>query len=670
MARTKADLKSGKLSIHTENIFPIIKKWLYSEHDIFLRELISNAIDALNKRKAADPDVDEKTLKIEIKVNKKKKTLQVIDNGIGMTASEIKKYINQIAFSGAEDFIEKFKDKQSNIIGHFGLGFYSSFMVAQKVTIDSLSYKANSKPAFWECEGEAEYKSDAGIQSKVGTTVTVHLNKDSHEYLEESKVKELIEKYSNFMPFPIEFNKEVVNQKEALWLRKPKDVTDEEYKEFYKKLFHDWEDPLFWIHLNVDFPFNLKGILYFPKIKSQLDINAGKVKLYCNNVFVADDLKGIIPEFLLLLRGGVDIPEIPLNVSRSFLQHDKQVMKISQYIIKKVADSLKNIFQEDRKKYEAFWGDIDQFIKYGILTDEKFNEAMREYIIFKSTQGDFVTIKEYCERNKTKDKPQKIYYAPGEDTQVTYLNMMKEQGIEVIYSSSVLDNHLFQNLEMKGWDVTFVRIDSEINENLVDKDKTEIVDAENKTFSEKIKEIFNKTLNTNIEASFNKDNYAEFIKKYPESISILAPFSRTKDDFTYIKPYDITPAAREKLGEKAFESILEKTHFEVQAEVKHLKSKDIPAMIVFNEFMRRFQEMNFLERQAENDMLKNHTIIVNMENDTIKKILTFSGKGKNEEVELLVKFVHELALLEQKRFSGKELQAFIEKSNKVLKLIG
>jgi molecular chaperone HtpG len=541
MSEPKQTNKTGKLSIHTENIFPIIKKWLYSEHDIFLRELISNAVDAISKRKAIEPDLDEKDLKIEIKVNKKKNAIEVIDHGIGMTATEVKKYINQIAFSGAEDFVEKFKDKQANIIGHFGLGFYSTFMVAKKVTIDSLSYKKNSKPAYWECEGDIEFTLKEGKQSEVGTTVTVYLNKDNHEYMEDFKIKELIETYSNFTPFPIEFNKEIVNQKEALWLRKPKDVTEEEYKEFYNKLFHDYNDPLFWIHLNVDFPFNLKGILYFPKIKNQIDINTGKVKLFCNNVFVADDLKGIIPEFLLLLRGGIDIPDIPLNVSRSFLQQDQQVAKISQFIIKKVADSLTEIFKSDRKKYEGFWEDINQFIKYGILTNEKFSDSMREIVIFKSSQEDFVTVKEYQERNKSKDKPQKIYYAQSEDTQVSYLKLMKEQGIEVIFSSSFLDNHLFQDLEMKNKDVTFIRIDSEINENLIDNDEKEVVDAESKTISDKIKEIFNSTLNEKIEASFSKDSYGKFIKKYPEAVSILAPFIRTQDDFTYVKSYEIIP---------------------------------------------------------------------------------------------------------------------------------
>lgn len=662
--------KKGKISIHTENIFPIIKKWLYSEHDIFLRELISNSVDALNKRKAVDPDVKEEDLKIQIKLNEKKKTIQVIDNGIGMNATEIKKYINQIAFSGAEDFVEKYKDKQSSIIGHFGLGFYSSFMVSKKVTIDSLSYKKNSKPAYWECEGNPEYKTHAGKRKKIGTTVTVHLNEDNEEYAEEDKVKELIETYSNFMPFSIYLNKEKepINQKEALWLRKPNDVTDKEYKEFYKELFHDHQDPLFWIHLNVDFPFNLKGILYFPKISNQIDMNKGKVKLFCSNVFVADDLKGIIPEFLLLLRGGIDIPEIPLNVSRSFLQEDKQVKKISKFIIKKVSDSLREIYKEDRKKYEGFWEEINQFIKYGILTNDKFSDAMRELVIFKTTNDDYITIEEYKKRNKSKEKSAKIYYAQSEDTQVSYLNMMKEQGIEVIFSNSALDNHLFQHLEMKGDNISFVRIDSEINDNLVEKSK-EVVDEENKTISEKIQEIFNKRLNDKIEASFNKDNYAKFIEKYPKAVKALDPFSRTKDDFTYIKPYEISAKAKDEIGAEAFSEIVENAHLEVKAEVKHLKSKDIPAMILFNEFMRRFQEMNMMQQGGNNEMLKNHTIIINNQNETIKNIVQYAENGKDKEVDLLVKYIHNLALLEQKRFTGKELKDFIEISNEVLKLI-
>jgi molecular chaperone HtpG len=661
--------KTGKLQIHTENIFPIIKKWLYSEHDIFLRELISNSIDAMQKRKALEPELKDEELKVQIKVNKKKKTIEVIDNGIGMTATEIKKYINQIAFSGAEDFVEKFKDKQAAIIGHFGLGFYSSFMVAERVTIDSLSYKKGTKPAYWECEGDTEYKLKEGSRKKVGTTVTVYLNKDNLEYLEDHKIKEIVEKYSNFMPFSIEFNKEVLNQKEALWNRKPKDVSEEEYKEFYKKMFHDYKDPLFWIHLNVDFPFNLKGILYFPKISNQIDLNQGKVKLFCNNVFVADDLKQVVPEFLLLLRGGIDIPEIPLNVSRSFLQQDKQVKQISQYIIKKIGDSLKEIFQEDRKKYEGFWDEIQHFIKYGMLTDEKFYEIMKDHVIFKTTNDDYVTVQEYKERNKSDAKPYKIFYASSEDMQVTYLNLMKEQGIEVIFANSIMDNHLFQQMEMKLPETNFVRIDSEINENLLHKEKTEVVDAQNRTESEKIKEIFDRILNDKVEASYSKDEYGEFIKKHPEAVNILTPYVRNQDDNTYINPYEIPPEVRAELAEGVFNEILGKAYLAVNTEVKHLKAENIPAMIVFNEFMRRFQEMNYLQQQGEVNFLKNHTIIVNSENEIIRKILKFQEKGETEKVKLLVNYIHELALLEQKQFSGKELHAFIEKSNKILQLL-
>ncbi|MDP8269453.1 MAG: molecular chaperone HtpG [Candidatus Tenebribacter davisii] len=660
------DKNTGKLSIHTENIFPIIKKWLYSEHDIFLREIISNSVDAMNKRKAIDSEFDGE-FKIEIKTNKKKKTIQIIDYGIGMTASEIKKYINQIAFSGAEDFVEKFKDKQSTIIGHFGLGFYSSFMVAKKVTIDSLSYKKGTKPAYWECEGETEYSASEGKSTTIGTTVTIHLNKDNEKYLEDNTLKELIEKYSNFMPFPIYVNKEKeqVNQTEALWLRKPKDVKEEEYKEFYKQLFHDYNDPLFWIHLNVDFPFNLKGILYFPKIQNQIDLNTGKVKLFCNNVFVADDLKGIIPEFLLLLKGGIDIPDIPLNVSRSFLQQDQQVQKISKFIIKKVADSLKDIFKTDRKKYEGFWEDINQFIKYGVLADDKFSDSIKDQLIFKTTDDDYVTIDEYKTRNKTDDKPQKIYYAQSEDTQVSYLKLMKEQGIGVIYSNSILDNHIFQQLEMKNNEVTFVRIDSEINENLIDKQ-----DEKKTVNSAKIEMIFNKALNDKIEASFSKDDYAKYLKKYPKAAIALTPFITTKDDNTKIKPYEINTKVKEEIGEEAYTEIVQKAFIEIKTETKHLKSKDIPAMIVFNEFMRRFQEMNMMNQPGNSmDMLKNHTLIVNPENEIIKKILKFNEKGEMDKVKMLTNHIHDLAMLEQKRFTGKELHAFIENANNVLKMI-
>ncbi len=602
---SEQEQQKGQLSIHTENIFPIIKKWLYSEHDIFARELISNAVDALHKRKSVDKSVKEEELRIEIKINKKKQTLEFIDYGIGMTRDEIERFINQIAFSGAEEFIEKYKDKQSNIIGHFGLGFYSSFMVGEKVTIDSLSWSKDAQPAYWECDGTTNYIIGEGKRKEVGTTVTVHLNKDSREYLDFSKIRDLIEKYSNFVPFPIELEKKVINQKEALWNRKPKDVPEEEYKTFYKEVFHDFQDPLFWIHLNVDYPFVLKGILYFPKISNQLELQRGKIKLYCNNVFVADNLTEFIPEFLLLLRGGIDIPDIPLNVSRSFLQQDQNVKKISKYIIKKVADYLNELFKEDRKKYEQYWEDIHQFIKYGAITEETFYEGVKDIIIFKNISGEYKTLQEYLETDKSDKKPRKIYYTSSEDTQLSYLNMMKDAGKEVIVAYELIDTHLFQHLEMKNGELTFVRIDSELNEDFVEKDKKELVDADNKTELDRIKEVFENGLG-------NKD---------------------------------------------------------IQVSVKRLKNMTVPGLVIFNEFMRRMQDMNNIIGNKEHSLLQHHEFVVNAENPIVKKILKLQAKGKIEEVKLLCQYLHNLSLMEQKQFTGKDLHDFIEKSHKILDLI-
>jgi len=661
--------EKGALSIHTENIFPIIKKWLYSQHDIFLRELISNATDALNKLKYAKPDLDEATLKIEVRLDKKKKTLQVIDNGIGMTDEEIRKYINQIAFSGAEEFIEKFKDVQSNIIGHFGLGFYSSFMVSDKVTIDSLSYQENAEPAFWECDGTTEYTMTKGKRKEAGTTVTVHFNDESNDYLETSKINEILEKYCNFMPYPIEFDGKTVNQKEALWNKKPNDVTEEEYKDFYKKLFHDWQDPIFWIHLNVDYPFNLKGILYFPKLRNEPDFFKGEVKLFCNNVFVADNLEDLIPEFLLLLKGGIDIPDIPLNVSRSFLQNDKQVQKITKYIVRKVADHFTETFKTDRKKYEQYWEDIQTFIKYGLLKDDEFFDSLKDMILFKSSSGDYVTLEEYKTKIPGTDEKTKVYYASSEDTQVSYLNMMKEQGIEVIFQTSPLDTHLFQKLEGKIEKTEFLRIDSELNDLLINKDKTELVDLDNKTDASKLKEIFDRALNTNIEANFSKESYAEFVKLHPETVEILAPYITQKEEQTIIKPYEIPSDIREKLNPEVWKALFEHVYTDVKVEVKSLKSADISGMIVFNEFMRRWHDMDMLQSKEGNSMLKNHTLIVNQENPTIKKIMELSASGKTEEVNNLCAYIHDLSLLEQKAFSGNELKDFLKRANQILNYI-
>nr|HPH61633.1 molecular chaperone HtpG [Candidatus Syntrophosphaera sp.] len=493
-AKAAKKAEKGSLSIHTENIFPIIKKWLYSQHDIFLRELVSNAVDAINKRKYADPDFMAEDMKISVKLDPKKNTIEISDTGIGMTEEEIRKYINQIAFSGAEEFVNKFKDVQGNIIGHFGLGFYSSFMVADKVTIDSLSWVSGSQAAGWECDGSTEYEMKAGKRKEVGTTVTIHLNEDSKNYSEETKIREILEKYCNFMPWPILFKDEQVNQKEALWNRKPKDVTDNEYKEFYHQVFHDHRDPVFWIHLNADFPVNLRGILYFPKLRKDPEFFKGEVKLFCNNVFVADNLEDLIPDFLLLLKGSIDIPDIPLNVSRSFLQNDAQVRQISKYIVKKVADRFGETFAADRKKYEEYWEDIDTFIKYGLIRDEDFFAAMKDRVIFKSASGDYVTLEEYQARNKSEGDKTRVWYAAGEDTQISYLGLMKEQGIEVVYQTSPLDTHLYQQLESQLGKVEFIRVDSEVNDLLVDTDGKELVDREGRAGSDKLQEIFYRAL--------------------------------------------------------------------------------------------------------------------------------------------------------------------------------
>ncbi|NLH92726.1 MAG: molecular chaperone HtpG [Candidatus Cloacimonetes bacterium] len=665
-AKTAKDVEKGSLSIHTENIFPIIKKWLYSQHDIFLRELISNAVDAINKRKYADPDFKEEDMKISVKLDSKKKTIEVSDTGIGMTADEIRKYINQIAFSGAEEFVNKFKDVQSNIIGHFGLGFYSSFMVAEKVTIDSLSCSPGSEAAGWECDGSTEYVMRAGKRKEIGTTITVHLNEDSHSFAEDGKIRGILEKYCNFMPRPIMFKDEQVNQKEALWNRKPKDVTEEEYKEFYRKVFHDWQDPVFWIHLNADFPVNLRGILYFPKLREDPDFFKGEVKLYCNNVFVADNLEDLIPDFLLLLKGGIDIPDIPLNVSRSFLQNDAQVRQISKYIVKKVADRFGETFAEDRKKYEEYWKDIDTFIKFGLIRDEDFFEAMKDRVIFKSASGDYVTLEEYKARNKSEGDKTRIWYASGEDTQVSYLSLMKEQGIEVIYQTSPLDTHLYQQLESKLDKIEFIRVDSEINDLLVDQDKKELVDRDGRAGSDKLKEIFYRALGQKVEASFSKDSYAEFLKKHPNATTALNPYLKQEDERTLIRPYEIPFDVREELGEETLKALFEHAYTPIKVEVKSLKSPEIPSMIVFNEFMRRWHDMSQIQRHSDSGMLKDHTLVVNRANPVINKILELDASGKKEEVNTLCTYLHDLSLLEQRAFSGDELKSFISRANQIL----
>lgn len=663
MAKKNAQ-ETGSFSIHTENIFPIIKKWLYSQHDIFLRELVSNSVDAISKRSYADDGFKEEDMKIEIKLDKSKKTLEIHDTGIGMTSDEIKKYINQIAFSGAEEFVNKFKDVQTNIIGHFGLGFYSSFMVAEKVTIDSLSYTEGAKPAYWECDGSTEYLMKEGKRKEVGTTITLHFNKESEEYADSDKIREILLRYSNFLPIPIMFEDKQINQLEALWNRAPKDVTDEEYIKFYKEVFGDHRDPVFWIHLNVDFPFNLKGILYFPQLRNEPEFFKGQVKLFCNNVFVADNLEELIPEFLLLLKGGIDIPDIPLNVSRSFLQNDAQVQKISRYIIKKVADHLKDTFKEDRKKYEEYWEDIHTFIKFGMLKEEDFFEAMHEHVLFKSASGDYLTIEEYKTRNAADDEGKtRIWYAAGEDTQVSYLNLMKEQGLEVIYQNSPLDVHLYQRLEGKLEKTEFIRVDSEVNELLVDEDQSKL----DKDDVNRLKKLFYRALDQKVEASFSEESWKEFLKKYPQATEALTPHQIQEGETTRFDLLGLPTEVEETLGEEAMKELNSHAYTEVTVELKSLKSKDIPGMIVFSEFMRRWHDMDMMNTFGGGmDMLKNHSLVINTENPIIQKLVELDKAGEDEKVETISSYIHRLSLLEQKPFTGEELKDFIAKANKVL----
>ena len=551
--------KTGSLTINSENIFPIIKKWLYSDHDIFYRELISNGCDAITKLKKLElmgefEKPEDVEYKIEVAVNSKEKTITISDNGLGMTEEEVDEYINQIAFSGAQAFLEQYKDKanEDQIIGHFGLGFYSAFMVADKVTIDTRSYKADAKPVHWESEGGTEYEMGEGDRELFGTTITLYLNEDSTEFANEYRAREVIEKYCSFMPVPIFLTntaegpqyetiekdeltdkdtivetiveeakteekenengeKEVVevspatekykilkrpvalNDVNPLWNKHPNECTEEEYKAFYHKVFMDYKEPLFWIHLNMDYPFNLKGILYFPKLNMEYDSLEGTIKLYNNQVFIADNIKEVIPEFLMLLKGVIDCPDLPLNVSRSALQNDGFVKKISDYITKKVADKLSGMCKTDRENYEKYWDDINPFIKFGCIKDEKFADKMKDYIIFKNLDGKYLTLSECLEENKEKHE-NTVFYVTDEKEQSQYINMFKEAGMDAVILKHNIDSPFISHLEQKNEGVKFLRIDAD----LTDSFKEETPEEEKEAFKEtadSLTEIFKKALN-------------------------------------------------------------------------------------------------------------------------------------------------------------------------------
>ena len=559
-------MKNGNLSINSENIFPVIKKWLYSDHDIFVRELISNGCDAVTKLKKlslmGEFDEPDEPYRIDVTTSANDKTITFTDNGIGMTEEEVEKYINQIAFSGAEAFLEQYKDKatEEQIIGHFGLGFYSAFMVADKVTIETKSYKDGEDAVYWECEDGLEYSMKKCIKADRGTTITLYLNEDSYEFANEYRIKEVIDKYCSFMPVEIYYTnadepqedpkdatvdvdaKEVsdtadnaegpdaddtkteekkpeapkpLNTTTPLWAKHPNDCTDEEYKEFYRKVFHDYKEPLFWIHLNMDYPFNLKGILYFPKINTQYDNLEGTIKLYNNQVFVADNIKEVIPEFLMLLKGCIDCPDLPLNVSRSALQNDGFVKKISDYITKKVADKLSGMYKTHREDYEKYWDDINPFIKFGCLKDLKFLDKMKDFCIYKNLAGKYITLPEYLEAGKEKYE-NKVFYVTDEQAQSQYINMFKAEGMDALIMTQTIDSPFITLLEQKNENVHFYRIDAELSDNFVGE---ELSEETAKEYKDKLTATFEKALdmkNLNVKVESLKDENTSSILTQPE----------------------------------------------------------------------------------------------------------------------------------------------------------
>ncbi|MBN8046699.1 molecular chaperone HtpG [Paraclostridium bifermentans] len=618
--------KKGNISIHTENIFPIIKKWLYSDKDIFVRELISNGCDAINKYKklvslGEIENKQDQDYKINVTIDKDNSTLIFEDNGIGMTEEEVEKYINQVAFSGAEDFVNKYKDKMSeenDIIGHFGLGFYSAFMVSSKVQIDTLSYKEGAQAVKWVSEGQTEYELSASEDRKSrGTTITLFLADDSKEFLEEYTVRSIIDKYCSFLPVNIyldvkDSSKEKdenseneikpLNDTYPLWLKSPKDCTDDEYKEFYRKVFNTFDEPLFWIHLNVDYPFNLKGILYFPKLKNEFELIEGKVKLYNNQVFVADNIKEVIPEFLLLLKGVIDCPDLPLNVSRSFLQNDKDVSKISKHIIKKVADKLKSLYKNERDNFEKFWDDIQVFIKFGCLKDEGFYDKIKEILLFKDINSNYITLNDYLEKCKEKHE-NKVFYVSDEEQQSQYIKLFKDYDLDAVILDSSIDNHFISFIEFKNQGVTFNRIDADLSDVLKDKNEDE-----------------------------NKENKTEIENLFKEYV---------KDK---VKDYS----------------------------VESLKSEDTTAIILVSEQSRRMAEMKsqFAGMDLGMNFEEEKTLVINDNSPIIKKLVSLKDdESKKDQIELICNQIVDVALLANKELDAKELDEFISRNNKLMNML-
>jgi molecular chaperone HtpG len=621
--------EKGTISIHTENIFPIIKKFLYSDNEIFLRELVSNAVDATQKvkRLAAlgkySNDVGDTT--IQVSVNKEAKTLTVTDRGIGMTDEEVKKYINQIAFSGATEFMEKFQEARdaNEIIGRFGLGFYSAFMVADKVEIQSLSYQDGAEPVRWICDGSTEFELTEGTRTERGTDVILYINDESAEFLEESRIQEILDKYAKFMPVPIQFGTRnsseedgtddqgepkyktveipnIINNTAPIWTKAPTELTDEDYLDFYRQLYPHSDDPLFWIHLNVDYPFNLTGVLYFPKIKNDFELQRNKIKLFSRQVFITDEVKDIVPEFLMLLHGVIDSPDIPLNVSRSFLQADSNVKKINSYITKKVADKLLELFKKDRKGFEEKWNDVGVFVKYGALSDEKFYEKAKDFALLVNTEGSLLTLEEYQAKVKDfqTDKDGRLIYLYTNDAerQDAYIQAARKRDYDVVLMNSPLDNHFMQHLEMKLEKTSFKRVDADVLDKLIVKD-----DAKTHTLSED-------------------------------------ETKQVQDAFT------------KAIGNAA-----------MQVHVEALGDSEMPVTITMEEWMRRMKDMSKMGgggMQFYGSLPDSYKVAVNGNHPLISRILAANG----DEQTRLARQAYDLALLAQGMLKGADLTAFVERS--------
>ena len=599
-------MSTGKINVQTENIFPIIKKFLYSDHEIFLRELVANAVDATQKLKALTSMGENKTelgdLFVEVKVDKDAKTITISDRGLGMTSEEVEKYINQIAFSGAEEFVNKYKDQtDSNLIGKFGLGFYSAFMVAANVELKTRSFKSEATDAvLWTCDGSPEYKIETIEKADRGTEITLHIADDSVEFLETARIKALLDKYCRFLPVEIRFEENKINNTEPAWTKRPSDLTDEDYKNFYRELYPMAGDPLFYIHLNVDYPFNLTGILYFPKLKKNLEVQKNKIQLYCRQVFVTDSVEGIVPDFLTLLHGVIDSPDIPLNVSRSYLQSDTNVKKISSHILKKVADKLDELFKENRTDFEAKWDDIGVFIKYGMLSEEKFYDKAASFCLLKNTDDKYFTIEEYRQliSANQEDKNKKLIhlYTSSAADQHSYIDAAKNKGYDVLLMDQVIDSHFVNFLEYKQENIGYVRVDAATADQLIEKEVTTaslLNEEQEKTIKELAEEVTNK-----------------------EQFSVsLAPLSEA----------------------------------------------DAPIMITRPEFMRRMKEMSATGGGYEfmGSMNEQYNLVLNANHPLMKKILASSEKSNQEN---MLKQAVDLAMLSQGLLKGEELTKFIRRS--------